>query len=136
MPREEISRVVPICGCVLACRVFSFHIRGTGCKRVLAFMNVLAIDKGPGDRSRNSREMVDMFLTAMADAIADRLEHRQDARRRLLDVERTAEYLDTSKSSVHNLVSDKKLKPVRFDRRIHFDIRDLDKLIDEAKGQA
>ena len=77
-----------------------------------------------------------MFLTAMADAIADRLEHRQDARRRLLDVERTAEYLDTSKSSVHNLVSDKKLKPVRFDRRIHFDIRDLDKLIDEAKGQA
>ena len=34
----------------------------------------------------NPRDTVEFFLNAMADAIADRLEQRQDARRRLLDV--------------------------------------------------
>jgi hypothetical protein len=33
-------------------------------------------------------------------------------------------------------VSEKKVKPVRFDRRPRFDIRDLDKLIEEAKGSS
>jgi len=79
------------------------------------------------------KDAVEQFLTAIADAIAGRLEHRQDARRRLLDVEQTSEYLGTSESAVYNLVSDKKLQAVRFDRRIRFDIRDLDKLIEESK---
>jgi excisionase family DNA binding protein len=88
------------------------------------------------DRSSTSdtRDTVELFLNAMADAIADRLERRQEARRRLLDIERTAEYLGMSEDSVYRLVSERKLKPVRFDRRPRFDIRDLDKLIEEAKG--
>ena len=85
---------------------------------------------------RSSTETVELFLAAMADAIADRLETRQDTRRRLLDVEQAAEYLSTSESGVYNLVSDGKLQAVRFDRRLRFDIRDLDKLIDDAKGPA
>ena len=83
---------------------------------------------------RQSREALEVFFDALADAIADRLEHRQETRRRLLDVEQTAEYLGMTESAVYNLVSDSKLQPVRFDRRIRFDIRDLDKLIEEAKG--
>lgn len=82
----------------------------------------------------SSRELVEMFLTAMADAIADRLEHRQEARRRLLSVEQVAEYLAISESSVYNLIVDEKLHSVGLDRRKRFDIRDIDKLIDEAKG--
>ena len=78
-------------------------------------------------------DTVGLFLNAMADAIADRLEHRQEARRRLLDVEQAAEYLGMTESAVYNLVSDNKLRPVRFDRRIRFDIRDLNELIEQAK---
>jgi excisionase family DNA binding protein len=84
--------------------------------------------------ARDPRDTVEFFLNAMADAIADRLEHRQDARRRLLDVPQTSEYLGMTESAVYNLVSDGKLAPVRFDRRIRFDIRDLDRLIEDAKG--
>jgi excisionase family DNA binding protein len=87
-----------------------------------------------GPSGNQSRQTVDLFLDAIADAIADRLDHRQGARRRLLDVEQTAEYLGMSESAVYNLVSDHKLRPVRFDRRIRFDVRDLDGLIDQAKS--
>ena len=80
------------------------------------------------------RDTLELFLNAMADAIADRLEQRHDARRRLLDVAQTAEYLGMTESAVYNLVSDGKLSPVRFARRIRFYIRDLDKLIEETKG--
>ena len=76
------------------------------------------------------RETVDLFLTAMADAIADRLEHRQEARRRLLDMEQASEYLSTSEDTFYRMIADGKLTPVRFDRRMRFDIRDLDKLIE------
>jgi excisionase family DNA binding protein len=85
---------------------------------------------------KSSTETVELFLAAMADAIADRLEQRQDTRCRLLDVGQTAEYLGMSESAIYNLVSDGKLQPVRFDRRIRFDRRDLDKLIDGAKAPA
>ena len=81
-----------------------------------------------------SRQTVDLFLDAIADAIADRLDHRQGVRRRLFDVEQTAEYLGMSVSAVYNLVSDGKVQPVRFDRRIRFDVRDLDGLINQAKN--
>lgn len=78
------------------------------------------------------RGLNDLFFEALADAIADRLEHRQEARR-LLDMEQAAEYLSTSEDTTYRLVADGKLKPVRFDRRMRFDIRDLDKLIEESK---
>lgn len=81
----------------------------------------------------NSRDTVELFLNAMADAIADRLEHRQDARRRLLDMEQTCEYLGVSEDGVYRLVQERRLTPVRFDRRMRFDIRELDQLIEEAK---
>jgi excisionase family DNA binding protein len=83
--------------------------------------------------SKASTETVELLLAAMADAIADRLESRQGARRRLLDVEQAAEYLSTSESGIYNLVADDKLRPVRIDRKLRFDVRDLDRLIDDGK---
>jgi excisionase family DNA binding protein len=84
-------------------------------------------------RMDSSRDTVELFLTAIADAIANRLEQRHESRRRLLDVEQTAEYLGMTEGAVYNLVSDNKLQSVRFDRRLRFDIRDLDELIAQAK---
>ncbi len=82
----------------------------------------------------NSRDTVELFLTAMADAIADRLERRQEAHRRILDMEETCEYLGCSEDTIYRLIAEKKLTPVRIDRRIRFDIRELDKLIEDAKS--
>ena len=87
---------------------------------------------GPSNAA-DSRDTVEFFLNAMADAIADRLEHRRDTRRRLLDMEQTCEYLGVSEDGVYRLVQDQKLTPVRFDRRMRFDIRELDQLIEGAK---
>jgi excisionase family DNA binding protein len=101
--------------------------------RVFSSARVLPPMKNFKNVGRSSRETVDLLLAAIADTIADRLEHRQQTRRRLLSVEEAAEYLGRSESAVYNLVSDGKLRSVRFDRRISFDIRDLDNLIEQAK---
>ncbi|MGA8594476.1 MAG: helix-turn-helix domain-containing protein [Bryobacteraceae bacterium] len=85
-------------------------------------------------RQSDPRDTVELLLTAVADAIADRLEHRQEARRRLLDMDATCEYLGVSEDGVYRLVAEGKLTPVSLDRRKRFDIRELDKLIEEAKG--
>jgi excisionase family DNA binding protein len=76
---------------------------------------------------------IEFVLNAFADMMADRLEHRQEARRRLLDMEGVCEYLGCSEDTIYRLVSDKKLTPVQVDRRKRFDIREVDGLIDEAK---
>ena len=78
----------------------------------------------------------ELFLTAMADAIADRLERRQEVRRRVLDMDQAVEYLGTSADTVYRLIAEGKLTPVRFDRRTRFDIRDLDKLVEELGRHA
>lgn len=82
---------------------------------------------------RDDRDTVELFLNAVADAIVDRLENRQHARRRLLDMEQTIEYLGMSEDTIARLVADKRLVPVRVDRRVRFDRRDLDQLIEDAK---
>ena len=73
-----------------------------------------------------SLEMLKAILTAMADAIVDRLEHGQDSKRRVLNVEQAAEYMGMSESGVYGLVADGKPKSVHLTRRTQFDIRDLD----------
>jgi excisionase family DNA binding protein len=88
-----------------------------------------------GPSGNQSRQTVDLFLDAIADAIADRLEYRQSTRQRVLNSEKAAEYLGISENQIYNLVSDGRLTPVRFDRRIRFDVRDLDALIEETKGR-
>jgi excisionase family DNA binding protein len=83
--------------------------------------------------ARDPRDTVESFLSAIADAIAERLDRRQDRRRRLLTLDQAAEYLGTSEDTVERLVAEKKVNPVRVDRRLRFDVRDLDRLIEESK---
>jgi excisionase family DNA binding protein len=76
----------------------------------------------------------DALIEGIADAVARRLERLQTIRKRLLRVEEAAEYLAMSEDTVERLVANGKLTPVRgLDRRIRFDICDLEKLIDDSK---
>jgi excisionase family DNA binding protein len=53
--------------------------------------------------------------------------------RRLLTLEQAADYLALSTWSVRDLVWKGRLRVVRLTRRLHFDRRDLDRLIEGAK---
>ena len=76
-------------------------------------------------QDRDSRDP----LTPAADSQSAAL----DNRRRLLTLEEAAEYLALSTWTVRDLVWKGRLRVVRLTRRLHFDRRDLDRLIEEAK---
>lgn len=86
----------------------------------------------PDTRGGNLNQLLDLI----ADALIDRLEVRQSVRKRVLNVEQAAEYLGCSKDQVSALVAENKLIPVRFDRRLRFDIRELDRLVEESKTRS
>ncbi len=64
---------------------------------------------------------------------ADRQSAAPDDGRRLLTLGQAAEYLALSTWTVRDLVWKGRLRVVRLTRRLHFDRRDLDRLIEEAK---
>lgn len=94
------------------------------------------MDGGLKDHRQRSREALDLFFGLLAEGIADRLMECQDMRRRLLDMEQTAEYLGMSEDTIQRLVSEGQLVPVRLDRRLRFDIRDLNDLVETSKRRA
>jgi excisionase family DNA binding protein len=53
--------------------------------------------------------------------------------KRILTLKEAAEYLGRSESGIRHLVSKGILTSVEFDAKICFDIRDLDRAIEEAK---
>jgi Helix-turn-helix domain len=53
---------------------------------------------------------------------------------RLLSVEGAAKYLSRTPSAIRNMISMKKLKPVRLDGRVYLDVQELDRMIEAAKG--
>lgn len=57
----------------------------------------------------------------------------KDLQKRLLTVKEAAVYLCRSVDSVRELIWAGKLPHVRFDRRIHIDIFDLEKFVEENK---
>ena len=75
----------------------------------------------------------DSMIKAIAEEVVLQLERIQTARRRLLTVEDAAEYLGISDDTLQRLVAEQRIVPCRFDRRPRFDVRDLDRLIDESK---
>ena len=52
---------------------------------------------------------------------------------RLFSVEGAARYLSRTPSAIRNMISMKKLKPVRLDGRVYLDIQELDRMIEAAK---
>jgi hypothetical protein len=57
----------------------------------------------------------------------------EDIEPRLLSVEGAARYLSRTPSAIRNMITAKKLKPVRWDGRVYLDILDLGQLIEGAK---
>ena len=55
---------------------------------------------------------------------------------RLLNVEQAAKYLGTTRWCMRSLAWEKKLPTVRLGKRLLFDVRDLDKFVDERKRAA
>lgn len=55
---------------------------------------------------------------------------------RLMDVEGAAIYLGRTEKAIRKLIDAGKLPVVRIDSRVCLDIRDLDRIIEEAKDRA
>ncbi len=55
--------------------------------------------------------------------------------RRLLTVKEACDYLRISKVSLYKLINQGKLKPVKIGKRTLIDKADLDRLIEESKGE-
>ncbi len=55
---------------------------------------------------------------------------RRSSRKRLLSVRETARYIGRTETAVREMVWNEKLPHIRADRRVLFDIRDLDRWID------
>jgi hypothetical protein len=74
----------------------------------------------------------DVLITAIAEAVCDRLEARTNARQRVLDLDRAAEYLGMTPDALQHRagVDVPCLAGERAKRRLRFDRRDLDRWVD------
>jgi excisionase family DNA binding protein len=90
----------------------------------------MAIPWRPPTQPEQHHGTVDEAIARVVREELGRLNLRQ---RRILEIDEAAEYLGCSVGTIHNLVADDKLSPVRYDRRIRFDIEDLDRLIQKSK---
>ena len=52
---------------------------------------------------------------------------------RLLSVEGAGRYLSRTPSAIRNMITMKKLKPVRLDGRVYLDVQELNRVIEAAK---
>jgi excisionase family DNA binding protein len=77
--------------------------------------------------------LLDPLVAAIADAIVDRL-GGHITRPRLLTIEGAAKYLSMTEDAIRHKVTNGKLRAVRADRYLRFDVRDLDLWIDANKG--
>jgi hypothetical protein len=75
----------------------------------------------------------DALISAIAEAVADRLERRMAERQRVFGLERAAEYLDMTPAALRMRagVDVPCLAGERAKRRLRFDKRDLDRWIDD-----
>ena len=55
-------------------------------------------------------------------------------KQRLRTLEQAATYLACTPSAIRHKVAQGKLIPTKIDRKLRFDISDLDRLIEESKG--
>jgi hypothetical protein len=82
---------------------------------------------------------IELLLDSLADRVAARLGERlgesngSAIRPRLLTVSEAARYLGRTRYSVQHLIQNSTLPPVKLDSRTFLDIKDLDRLIDDAK---
>ncbi len=81
-------------------------------------------------------EWAALLVDALADAVAARVSARLEQRApapRLLTVEQAAHYLGRTPQAIRQMISSGKLCPVKGDRHVQLDIRDLDIWIERSK---
>ena len=76
--------------------------------------------------------LLDPVATAIADAVLERLGGKVTGPR-LLTIEGAAKYLSMTEEAIRHKVINGKLRAVRADRYLRFDIRDLDSWIEANK---
>ena len=78
----------------------------------------------------------DLFFEAMAAKIVDRLQDIRTIGKRVLTLEQAAEYMGLTGEALRQKVLAREIPTVGLDRRLRFDIRELDALIDSKKRWA
>lgn len=74
-----------------------------------------------------------MSITEELVKLAEALSPAKTPPQRLLSTKEAARYLGTSQETIRNLFALGKLPVVRLDRRMRFDVRDLDGLVGDSK---
>jgi excisionase family DNA binding protein len=78
---------------------------------------------------------LDPLVSAIAEAVIERIGARVTALRpRLLTIAGAAKYLSMTEDAIRHKVTNGKLRAVRADRFLRFDVRDLDVWIEANKG--
>ena len=78
---------------------------------------------------------LDPLVSAIAEAVIERIGSRVTAPGpRLLTIEGAAKYLSMTEDAIRHKVINGKLRAVRADRFLRFDVRDLDVWIEANKG--
>ncbi|HLH04994.1 MAG TPA: helix-turn-helix domain-containing protein [Bryobacteraceae bacterium] len=93
-------------------------------------MSAFAVNRATEDNTRGSVD------EAIARVVREEIAKISLRRKQVLDIDEAAEYLGVSVNQVHNFIADGKLTPVRYDRRLRFDIDDLNRLIHESKRRS
>lgn len=86
-------------------------------------------------QSENPNPLVPLVRTIVQEVIAELREDPLDQgpAPRLLSVKGAAKYLSRTPSAIRNMITTKKLKPVRLDGRVYLDVQELDRMIEAAK---
>jgi excisionase family DNA binding protein len=86
--------------------------------------------------------MADITLESIIDMVADRIAARIESRnssrssvesKRLLTTDEAAIFLGRTRDSIQHMMASGKIPTVRSDRRVFFDVRDLERFIDQNK---
>ena len=75
----------------------------------------------------------EFFFATFMRELAEMVYKMTQCQKRLLDIDAAAEYLSLSEDTVRDLVAQGRLVAFRGTRKVQFDIRDLDKFVDEGK---
>ncbi len=77
---------------------------------------------------------VDPLIQAIVDGVVARLKAQPDRiTPRVLNLEQCATYLGRTPAAIRQLVIDGKIPVLKIDKRVQFDVRDLDRVIDQLE---
>jgi excisionase family DNA binding protein len=78
-------------------------------------------------------DLLNVFAAKVAEKVSERAQQGGVPKPRLLTVDQAAEYLACTPDAIRHKVANRRLPAVKIDRKLRFDIQDLDRVIQEAK---